>query len=157
MEAFLKEKMKKIGSVISDSSNETIKIGKNFAKLLKKGDVVGFYGNLGSGKTYFIKGIISNFKFPLKDIISPTFLIVKEYHKKNITIYHFDLYRKKDFNDLELIGYREKYLMDENSIILIEWADKIKEIYDDLNYIIKIDQINYNKRKIIIYKSKQII
>lgn len=154
MEAFLKEKMKKIGSVISDSSNETIKIGKNFAKLLKKGDVVGFYGNLGSGKTYFIKGIISNFKFPLKDIISPTFLIVKEYHKKNITIYHFDLYRKKDFNDLELIGYREKYLIDENSIILIEWADKIKEIYDDLNYIIKIDQINYNKRKIIIYKSK---
>jgi len=157
MEAFLRKKMKKIDSVISNSSNETIKIGKNFAKILKRADVVGFYGNLGAGKTYFIKGVISSFKFPLKDIISPTFLTVKEYHKKNITIYHFDLYRKKNFNDLELIGYREKYLRDENSIILIEWVDKIKEIYDDLNYVIKLKQINYNKRKITIYKSKQII
>lgn len=152
METFLKHKMHVLKTFISNSETQTINEGKKFAKDLKREQVIGFIGNLGAGKTYFIKGIVSYFKFPQKDIISPTFLYVKEFHNKNITIYHFDLYRQKNFIELEKIGFRENYLSDENAIILIEWADKIKEIYKFLDYVIKLEHIEENKRKIIIYE-----
>ncbi len=152
MEAFLKKKMKMIKKIISNSETETIKIGKNIALSFKKGDIVGFYGNLGAGKTLLIKGILSFFKFSKKEVISPTFLFVKEFHNKKITIYHFDLYRKENYKELLEKGFRENYLSDENAIILIEWVDKIKEVYKFLNYVIKLEHLSEKKRKIIIYK-----
>lgn len=152
METFLKKNTELIKKIISNSEKRTINEGKKFASILKKGDIVGLYGNLGTGKTYFIKGIISYFKFPTKEVLSPTFLFVKEFNNKKITIYHFDLYKKEKFQELEKIGFRENYISDENAIILIEWADKIKEIYRFLDYVIKLEYVNLKKRIIKIYK-----
>lgn len=116
--------------IISKSEKETISAGKKFAESIKPGEVIGLKGNLGSGKTQFVKGISSYFK--VKDIVnSPTFLIVNQYEGscpdtgKNLTINHFDLYRLKFKEELETIGF-EDYI-NEKSICLIEWCELAEE------------------------------
>lgn len=116
---------------LSKSQEETVEIGKNFAADLSPGSVIGLKGNLGTGKTQFVKGVASFFK--VNEIVnSPTFLIVNEYISNNslknvLKIYHFDLYRINALEELNTIGFDE-YIGDENSISLIEWSD-IAEIY----------------------------
>jgi len=124
------------------SPKETIKLGKKIAKYLKKGDIVGFIGELGSGKTTIIKGIVKHFSN--SDVYSPSFIIVNEYQGK-IPIFHFDLYRIKDFDELIDIGW-EDYI--DKGIILIEWAEKIKKNLPKNIIWVKINIIGKKKRKI---------
>jgi tRNA threonylcarbamoyladenosine biosynthesis protein TsaE len=109
----------------SGSPEDTQRLGKEFAKELKAGDVIGLDGDLGSGKTQFAKGI--GRYFSVKDIInSPTFIIVNEYTGKNplngkiFRINHFDLYRLEKSYELSVIGF-EDYI-NNDSIVLIEWS-----------------------------------
>lgn len=117
--------------MISCSPEETISIGYEFAKELKAGDIAGLYGNLGSGKTQFVKGICGFFNVKEK-VSSPTFIIVNEYsgfikNPENILrINHFDLYRLKNISELKEIGL-QSYIND-NSVCVIEWP----EIADEL-------------------------
>ena len=124
------------------SPKETIKLGKKIAKYLKKGDIIGFIGELGSGKTTIIKGIVKHFSN--SDVYSPSFIIVNEYQGK-IPIFHFDLYRIKDFDELIDIGW-EDYI--DKGIILIEWAEKIKKNLPKNIIWVKINIIEKKKRKI---------
>lgn len=151
--------MEKIQSQISHSEEETIEIGDKFAGELKAGDIVAFYGDLGTGKTEFIKGICNH--FGVDDIItSPTFTIMNQYESnhrnKDIPIYHIDLYRIKSAKELEEIGFNE-CLFDSDSIKLIEWAEKANGYGKHFDYTIK---ISYNKdsetqRKIEIENTKE--
>lgn len=120
--------------IISGSEKETIFCGKKYAESIVPGEVIGLKGNLGSGKTQFVKGIAHYFK--VKDIInSPTFLIVNQYTginpktNKNITINHFDLYRLRFKEELETVGFRD-YINDD-SICIIEWCDLAEEYLSD--------------------------
>jgi len=112
--------------LISCSPEETISIGYEFAKELKAGDIVGLFGNLGSGKTQFVKGICGFFNVKDK-VSSPTFIIVNEYsgfYEKSeniLRINHFDLYRLKNISELKEIGL-ESYVND-NSVCVIEWPE----------------------------------
>lgn len=106
------------------SEEETIQFGKELAKKLKKGDVLAFYGELGSGKTTLIKGIVSGLSYK-KPIKSPSFIIVAVY-QTGIPIYHIDLYRLKEIKEIDNIGILE-YIYGEG-IALIEWAERIEEI-----------------------------
>ena len=112
--------------IISKSPEETFLAGKNFASVLKRNSVVGLFGNLGSGKTQFVKGICHFFNVKDK-VSSPTFIIVNEYigfdNRTNsiIGVNHFDLWRLKNINELIEIGL-EGYVND-NSVCLIEWAE----------------------------------
>lgn len=110
----------KITKFISHSAEETVLKGFEFAALLEHGDIVGLFGDLGSGKTQFVKGICDYFE--VKDnVSSPTFIIVNEYSGKNIKINHFDLYRLKNISEFKEIGF-DNYTA-EKSICLIEWAE----------------------------------
>lgn len=115
--------------IVSKSEKETIAAGRKFADELKRGSLVGLKGNLGTGKTQFVKGICNYFK--VQDIVnSPTFILVNEYKgidkdKNEIRIYHFDLYRLKTPAELEVIGFNE--YIDTNSIVLIEWPEIAEE------------------------------
>jgi|DewCreStandDraft_4_1066084.scaffolds.fasta_scaffold11036_8 tRNA threonylcarbamoyladenosine biosynthesis protein TsaE len=149
----LKEKFYLYKKFLSNSPENTKKISQNITKEFQTGDVVGLIGELGSGKTYFIKGIARNYGISSKEVISPTFVLMRIYNGKKI-IHHFDLYRIKNNNELENIGYRDS--LAGADLIVIEWADKIKEIYDDYNWIIIIKYISKKQRKISIYKSKRL-
>ncbi len=118
--------MSKEIKLISCAPGETYTAGFEFAKEIKRGDVTGLFGTLGSGKTQFVKGVCSYFEVK-ENVNSPTFIIVNEYSGKDnstgnlIRINHFDLYRLKDISEFKEIG-PENY-MDNDSICLIEWAE----------------------------------
>ena len=114
--------MKKI---ISQSEDSTRNIGGEYALSLNENDVVAFYGELGSGKTQFIKGVC--FSLGVKEIVnSPTFIIVNEYsYGAGKKIYHFDLYRMKSTEEVINMGF-EDYL--NKGLILIEWSELVEKI-----------------------------
>lgn len=122
---------------------ETIKLGRRIASGVKKGDIIGFTGELGSGKTTMIKGIVKYLTG--KEATSPSFVLINEYPGK-IPVFHFDLYRLRCKIDMESIGW-EEYL--DKGLVLIEWADRIKNILPARTIFIKIAIIN-GKRKITI-------
>ena len=107
--------------------SSTAKFAKKFSKVLKVGDVVLLHGEIGVGKTTFVKYLINSLekvnKVKSGEITSPTFSILNEYEIKNITIRHYDLFRIKNSNDIKNIGIYEDL---DNFITFIEWPEKIK-------------------------------
>ena len=108
--------------------SSTAKFARKFSKVLKVGDVVLLHGEIGAGKTTFIRYLINSLekknKVKLGEITSPTFSILNEYEIKNITIRHYDLFRIKDINEIKNIGIYENI---EDFITFIEWPDKIQK------------------------------
>lgn len=109
---------------VSKKEEDTKKFAKSLASHLKKQDIIVLTGDLGSGKTKFTEGILSYFGLE-KEISSPTFTIVNEYLKDEITIYHFDVYRLEDSSEFYEIGGEEYF---ENGICLIEWGELIEDV-----------------------------
>ena len=144
----------KLTEIKSNSDTETKQAGKKFAKTLIPGNVVAFYGDLGAGKTEFIKGICSFFE--VDEIVnSPTFSIINKYttdkFDNETQIYHIDLYRIKDLKELQEIGF-EDFIYSDEDIKLIEWPEKAGEYLKLINYKITIltDDNNEDIRNIII-------
>ena len=117
------------GSKIDISKeSSTAKFARKFSKVLKVGDVVLLHGEIGAGKTTFIRYLINSLekknRVKLGEITSPTFSILNEYEIKNITIRHYDLFRIKDPNEIKNIGIYENI---HDFITFIEWPDKIEK------------------------------
>ena len=108
-------------SSFTHSEEETIQLGQAFSKNLRRGDVVACYGDLGSGKTRFIKGICEALGVR-EHVASPTFTIINVYNIGETQVYHFDLYRINSHNELFEVGFEEYTNCD--GICLIEWAEK---------------------------------
>ena len=130
--------------IISNSVDDTISLGKKIAKYLDIGDILILTGDLGSGKTYFTKGIVKNFS-EIDEVSSPTFTIVNEY-STTPPIYHFDTYRLKDSSEFLNIG-GEEYLY--NGICIIEWGENILDVLPPDYLHITISKIDENTRKFI--------
>lgn len=130
---------------ITNSEEETKKFAKEFAKKLKVGDVIVLTGDLGSGKTKFVEGVLSNFGLE-NEISSPTFTIVNEYKKDDINIYHFDVYRLEDSDEFFAIGGEEYF---SKGICLIEWGELIEDIlpkpYTKISFSKSDDDTSYRK------------
>ncbi|GAB5466107.1 MAG: hypothetical protein Kapaf2KO_15430 [Candidatus Kapaibacteriales bacterium] len=137
---------------ISLSESQTILLGEEFAKKLKSGDTVAISGDLGTGKTEFIKGICRYFKID-EIVTSPTFSIINQYHahsgKGDFPIYHIDLYRISKAEELENIGFSECVHSDKG-IKLIEWAENANGSSPDYTYKVSIlaDDENEDMRHI---------
>ena len=117
----------------SNSVNETIAFGQKLGRQLKGGEVICLVGQLGSGKTQLVKGIAAGAGAEDKSVInSPTFVIVNEY-KGALDIYHIDAYRLSSIREFEMIGFDDFCYFD--SVVLIEWADKIEPALKGIDYI----------------------
>ncbi len=126
---------------IGRSEIETKDIGKKFGKRLKGGDVVVLDGVLGGGKTVFTKGIGEALE--ISDIItSPSFAILNIYEGR-INLYHFDLYRIDDEEEIELL--MQDYLYNLDGVTVIEWGKKVEYILDNY-YLIEIEIGNEGER-----------
>ena len=112
-------------SIEARSDEETINAGVSFSSRLKPGAVVACFGELGAGKTRFIKGICKGLGVH-EHVASPTFTIVNEYNVGRLKIYHFDFYRMKSIDELREIGFDE--YLEGGGIALIEWADRVEGI-----------------------------
>lgn len=131
---------------ITNSGEETQKLGERFADKLKVGDFVAFYGDLGSGKTTFIQGLAKGLGIT-KRIISPTFIIVRHYKMAKGNFYHVDLYRTESKHDLLGVGL-DQIIQDTNNIVALEWAEKMGELLPKKRIDIKFKYLDSNKRKI---------
>lgn len=132
--------------IVTRSEEETLKVGTSIGAKLKPGDVISLNGDLGAGKTYMTKGIAVGMGV-LDYITSPTFIIVNEYEGR-MPLYHFDVYRINDIDEMYEIGFDE-YLYG-NGVCIVEWGKVVEELLPE--YAIKIDitKIDDNTREIIV-------
>ena len=107
----------------SGSARATEQFAARLAPRLKPGDVLGLVGDLGAGKTCFVRGLARGLGVPADiPVTSPTFTMMNEYMGQ-LAIYHFDWYRVSDVEELEAMGYRD--FVGGDGIAVIEWADRV--------------------------------
>ncbi|MBB65176.1 MAG: tRNA (adenosine(37)-N6)-threonylcarbamoyltransferase complex ATPase subunit type 1 TsaE [Waddliaceae bacterium] len=115
-----------IEEFFSKSHEETISLGRSFARTLEAGSVICFSGDLGAGKTTFMKGLISELTHCLEEEVnSPTFIYMNEYHGPT-SVYHFDLYRLSSAEEFFAMGFDETFTQE--SIVCIEWAERLEDL-----------------------------
>jgi tRNA threonylcarbamoyladenosine biosynthesis protein TsaE len=124
---------------MTTSAAETISLAREFAGKLHRSDIVALYGDLGSGKTQFVKGVCQAFDVRTP-ATSPSFVILNRYigrdpSESELLIYHFDLYRIKAPADMYDIGYEEYFQKD--GICLIEWADMLGDLLPKKRYDVR--------------------
>lgn len=131
---------------ISKCEEDTIEFASKFASKLNKSDIIVLSGELGSGKTKFVQGVLKHFGLE-DEISSPTFTIVNEYHAKEANIYHFDVYRLADVDEFYAMGGEEYF---ENGICFIEWGEMIESILpkDYIKITFKKDNENEEYREL---------
>jgi tRNA threonylcarbamoyladenosine biosynthesis protein TsaE len=132
--------------IITHSPEGTIKVASDLAEKLEKGSIIALTGELGAGKTVFVKGLAKGLGIADYDYVnSPTFVIVKEYTGK-IDLYHFDVYRLEEQNFCDTLDYRRYFYG--NGITVIEWADKIIDELPEEYMEVKIEHKGERQRKI---------
>ncbi|MEQ8577233.1 MAG: tRNA (adenosine(37)-N6)-threonylcarbamoyltransferase complex ATPase subunit type 1 TsaE [Balneola sp.] len=131
----------------SKSVKETIQLGRNFAEKLTIGDIVCLEGDLGAGKTHFVKGVASYFGIDQEKVNSPTFTLINEYSGE-IPLYHFDCYRLNSIQEALEIGV-EEYLYGAG-VSIIEWPSKIQELIPEEAIQIEIKHKGNSERSILI-------
>jgi tRNA threonylcarbamoyladenosine biosynthesis protein TsaE len=142
--------------ITTESPTRTIEIGREIGSQLKGGEVIAVCGLLGSGKTHLIKGIAAGAGArDSKYVNSPTFVIVNEYVGR-LDIYHIDAYRINSVNEFEMIGFDD--FCCQQSVVLIEWADKIKSALQGIDYVrIELFHAGETQRKIHIENTPEYI
>ena len=124
-----------------------MQLGRELAATLKGGKTVCLYGDLGAGKTVFVKGVI-NYFIPGKRVLSPTFIIVRHYPTNNTVIkeiIHIDLYRIDTQKDMESVGLSQ-FLHKPDAVVLIEWAQKLGAYRPQKRVDVKISHIGETVR-----------
>ena len=137
--------------ITSKSSEQTIELGRRIGQKLKGGEVIAVCGALGSGKTHLIKGIVAGTgTLNNRRVTSPSFVIVNEYtggSPGRLDIYHIDAYRLNSIAEFEMLGF-DDYCRPQ-SVVLIEWADKVESALQAIDYIrIELFHAGETKREI---------
>ena len=135
---------------ISRSEAETEMIGERFAKQLTDGTVVAMYGDLGAGKTAFVRGMARGMGLSCR-VSSPTFTIVNEYEGERELI-HFDMYRLESADELFDIGW-EDYLA-RGAVCAGEWSEKVEDAFFGNETVVRIEKLSDTERKITVEEGK---
>jgi tRNA threonylcarbamoyladenosine biosynthesis protein TsaE len=117
-----------VATFISNSPAETESFGRQFAVAVKAGEALALTGDLGSGKTQFVKGLAAGLGAKTA-VTSPTFTLIHEYSGGRLPIYHFDFFRIEDRQSAERLGLDEYFFTD--GVSVIEWADRFPELIPD--------------------------
>ncbi|MGQ9478202.1 MAG: tRNA (adenosine(37)-N6)-threonylcarbamoyltransferase complex ATPase subunit type 1 TsaE, partial [Candidatus Bipolaricaulia bacterium] len=111
--------------IITNSPEETTALGERLAQELKPGACLALVGELGAGKTTLIKGLARGLGIAEDEVLSPTFVLIREYRTGRLPLFHVDAYRITKAEELQEIGL-EEYLLSEG-ITVIEWADRVPQ------------------------------
>lgn len=134
--------------MISNCVRETEKIAREYAASVKAGTVVFFRGDLGAGKTAFVRGLADGLGIPAESVSSPTYTFVKEYEGGKFPLAHFDMYRVSSEDDLYSIGFFD--YLDGKTVLAIEWSENIEDIVDIPHVTVNIEKDGQDKRIITI-------
>ena len=130
--------------IIVKTPEECMDIGEKISPKLKPGDILSLEGELGAGKTTFVKGILKGLNYK-HDVTSPTFTLINEY-ETDVKVIHIDFYRENDTKRWEVIGLDEYLYSD--SIVILEWGNLVKDLLPDYMISIFFEHLELNKRRI---------
>ncbi len=133
------------------SADETHELGKSLGQTLPKNAIIAFSGDLGAGKTTFIRGIVEGLEIDLNTVSSPTFSFLNIY-SGNLSVYHFDLYRLPETEEFFKAGFDEYFTA--GGVCCIEWAEKIATALPMDTITITISNLGEEKRSIEIARGK---
>ncbi len=129
---------------ITNSPEETEKLGAALGRILKPGTVIAYSGDLGAGKTAFTRGIARGLGI-LEPVTSPTYTIVNEYDTGRLPLFHFDMYRLRSSEDLWDIGW-EDYL-ERNGVCAVEWSENVADALENPLFV-HIEKMSDTSRRI---------
>lgn len=115
-----------MASIILPDADATIAFGNEVGRSLESGAVLALIGDLGAGKTHFVKGLAAGLGGEL-DVMSPTFTLVHEYPCARLPLFHFDLYRLDAEREVLEIGFHD--YLEEDGVVVVEWADKFPDLF----------------------------
>lgn len=130
---------------ISNSAEETIAAGRTYGQNARRGDVFALIGDLGAGKTQFVKGFVAGLESDA-EVTSPTFVLVHEYEDGRLPVYHFDFYRLDNSEAVLRIGFDDYVFGD--GISLVEWADRYPALIPNYAQWLSFEIKNENTRTI---------
>lgn len=134
-------------SYYSNNEGETEEIACNLSAHLKAGDTLALYGEMGAGKTAFVRGLVKGLLPECVRLVhSPTFAIVNEYRGKELGMYHFDFYRIKDEEDLYSVAFYDYF--DKGGIIVTEWSQLFDHLLPENKKTVRIEKDGETGRRI---------
>ena len=133
--------------ITTHSETETAQAGRDLAPGLGAGSIVLLYGDLGAGKTAFVRGLAEGLGVRPDDVSSPTFTIMQEYRGGRVTLFHVDLYRLENPREIEDLGLSE---VAGEGILVIEWAERLPQPPADAIRV-RLDHDGEDRRKVTIY------
>lgn len=131
--------------VITTSPEETMALAMELGPRLKDGEVVALVGDLGTGKTTFVKGLARSFFVP-EEVLSPSFLLSRTYRGRRV-LHHLDLYRLRTEEEIREAGLHE-YLPPEEGVTVVEWADRFPHVIPKGAVWVFFEHAGENRRKI---------
>ena len=111
--------------IITHSEEETATVGRELAASVSAGDVLLLYGDLGAGKTAFVRGLAEGLGVSRDQVSSPTFTLIQEYRGGRLPLFHVDLYRIEDPREFDELGLDE---IAEEGVLAIEWAERLPQL-----------------------------
>lgn len=140
---------------ISKNVRETIKIAENLAKTLKNPAIILLHGDLGAGKTHFVKGLAKGLK-DKSQVTSPTFTIMNAYEQGKMPIYHFDMYRLNSADEAREAGLEEYFDINSlNGVSVVEWSENVPGLIAGRVIDITIEKTDEDSNRIITIGEKE--
>jgi len=130
----------------SHSVADTEAIAADLARTLRGGEVVALYGDLGAGKTQFVRGIVRGLDGNPHTVSSPTFVLLNVYDSGRLVVFHLDAYRVHGSEEFESIGFAE--LLDQGGVVVVEWADRVEALLPARRYNVHITTTDREARRI---------
>lgn len=133
-------------TIVSHSAEQTEAIAAEFAQKLRGGECIALHGQLGAGKTQFVRGLVAGLGGDVRSVSSPTYILLNLYDSGRLTLFHLDAYRVGGAEDFEAIGFSE--LLEQGGVVVVEWASRIAEALPADCMQVSIEHIGPQQRRI---------
>ena len=131
---------------ISSSVRQTEAIAADLARQLAPGDCIALAGELGAGKTQFVRGLVAGLGGDTRAVSSPTFVLLHIYDTKSLRVFHLDAYRTHGSDDFDAIGFPE--LLEQGGVVVVEWPQRVASLLPDRHIQVKLTTLSPRRRHI---------
>jgi tRNA threonylcarbamoyladenosine biosynthesis protein TsaE len=131
---------------ISNSVAETESVAAGVAARLRGGECIALHGELGAGKTQFVRGLVRALGGKVRAVSSPTFVLLNVYEGGRLAVYHLDAYRVHGAEDFEGIGFGE--LLEQGGVVVVEWASRVRSLVPADAIEVRIEATDERTRRI---------
>jgi len=130
----------------SHSAAQTESIAAELARTLVGGECIALFGELGAGKTQFVRGLVRGLGGETRSVSSPTFVLLSVYDTGRLKVFHLDAYRAHGAEDFEGIGFNE--LLEQGGVVIVEWAQRVEKLLPAGHIAVRIEATGASDRRI---------